>query len=70
MAVPAGVIDVLGICTDGRSRWVRPATVRRAYRKLANKKSMQTPELLDTICAYSGYGIVMPTYSNFGPPFF
>jgi len=45
-------IDVLGLQTDGQSKWLRPRTRRRAEAKLKSKILTADENLLDSFCSY------------------
>jgi retron-type reverse transcriptase len=63
--IPGGSVDVLGIETDGFGRWVRIATEKRAKRLLDQKYERQSPEFLDAVCSYLGYGITSDVAFSF-----
>jgi RNA-directed DNA polymerase len=50
-------VDVLGVCTDGTRKWLRPATKARALQSIFYKQQQESPSLFDTLCSYSGIGI-------------
>ncbi len=57
VSLPDKAVDVLGMCTNGRTHWVRQQTAASATVRLAKKWSESEVTLLDTMAAYYGNGI-------------
>lgn len=53
-----GIIDILGLRTDGHRTWLRPASVKRAERTIARSLRNSDSALYDQVCSYAGMGIV------------
>ena len=53
-----GMIDILGLRTDGHRTWIRPTSVKRAKKNLTRSVQDQNPALYDQLCSYAGMGIV------------
>ena len=52
-----GVIDILGLRTNGHRVWLRPTSLKRAERTIAKSIRNSDPALYDQLCSYAGMGI-------------